>query len=182
MSCVLASCRTNWEIPMKRILFLLSFFATVAQASEGTPIAVPAGHTAVMTALGAGDLTYECRAKAGMPDAYEWAFAGPTAILYDKNKAAVGKYYGGPTWEANDGSKVTGKQLAVHPSPTPASIPHQLVQANPATGSGMMSGITYIQRINTQGGVAPADSCSAANAGAKKMVKYQADYVFYKAS
>ena len=167
---------------MKRALILLSAVATFANASEGTPIAVPAGHAAVMTALGAGDLAYECRAKSGMPDSYEWVFAGPTATLYDKNKAAIGKYYGGPTWEANDGSKVTGKQLAVHPSPTPASIPLQLVQANPATGPGLMSGITYIQRINTQGGVAPSDACTAANAGARKMVKYQADYVFYKAS
>lgn len=45
-----------------------------------------------------------------------------------------------------------------------------------------MSGITYIERINTQGGVAPFDACTATNAGARKMVKYQADYVFYKAS
>lgn len=167
---------------MKRILVLLSVVAASAHASEGTLIAVPAGHAAVMTALGAGDLAYECRAKSGMPDSYEWVFAGPTAVLYDKNKAAVGKYYGGPTWEANDGSKVTGKQLAVHPSTTPASIPLQLVQASPTSGSGLMSGVTYIQRINTQGGVAPADACGAANAGSKKMVKYQADYVFYKAS
>jgi hypothetical protein len=167
---------------MKRALVLLSVVAAVAHASEGSPIAVPAGHAAVMTALGAGDLAYECRAKAGMPDSYEWVFAGPTAVLYDKSRTAIGKYYGGPTWEANDGSKVTGKQLAVHPSPTPASIPLQLVQASPTSGSGLMSGVTYIQRINTQGGVAPADACGAANAGSKKMVKYQADYVFYKAS
>lgn len=171
---------------MKRVLVLLSVVAAAAaaqaHATEGTPIAVPAGHAAVMTALGAGDLAYECRAKAGMPNSYEWVFAGPTAVLYDKNKAAIGKYYGGPTWEANDGSKVTGKQLAVHPSPTPASIPLQLVQANPASGAGLMSGITYIQRINTQGGVAPADACGPTNAGSRKMVKYQADYVFYKAS
>ena len=79
-----------------------------------------------------------------------------------------------------DGSKVTGKQLAVSPGPAGA-IPLQLVQAAPAMGSGSMNGVTYIQRLNTMGGVAPGDMCGAGNAGAKKTVKYQADYVFYKA-
>jgi hypothetical protein len=152
-------------------------------AAEPSAIAVPAGNTLAMTALGTGELAYECKAKADMAGTYEWVFAGPTAILYDKtSKAAVGKYYAGPTWEANDGSKVGGKQLAVSPSGNPASIPLQLVQAAPATGQGAMMGISYIQRINTKGGVAPAETCDASRAGTRKMVKYEADYLFYKAS
>ena len=143
-------------------------------------IAVPAGHAAAMTQLGAGDLTYECRARAGMPGEYEWAFAGPNAILYGPGRTAVGKYYAGPTWESSDGSKVTGKQLAVSPADA-GSIPLQLVQANPSSGTGSMNGVTYIQRVNTKGGVAPKDACGASNAGAKRTVTYQADYVFYKA-
>ena len=47
-------------------------------------------------------------------------------------------------------------------------------------GAGAMSGITYIQRVNTKGGVAPPDPCTSATAGSKKVVPYQADYVFYK--
>ena len=92
----------------------------------------------------------------------------------------VGKYYGGPTWEASDGSQVTGKQFAVSPAATPQNIPLQLVQANPAMGSGAMTDVTYIQRLNTVGGVAPSALCTKVNAGAKQQVKYQADYVFYK--
>ncbi|CAN5501588.1 DUF3455 domain-containing protein [soil metagenome] len=144
-------------------------------------VTVPAGNKMVMSALGVGDLTYECRAKANAADGFEWAFVGPVAVLCDGQKAAVGKYYSGPTWESNDGSKVTGKQIAVAPN-KPGSIPLQLVQANPATGNGAMTGITYIQRLNTEGGVAPAEVCAAGNAGTKQTVKYQADYVFYKAS
>lgn len=168
----------------------LALTALLAACSSMTPMAtpnapaavtVPAGNKAVMMAVGMGDLAYECRAKAGATDAFEWVFVGPTATLYDKNKVAVGKYYAGPTWESNDGSKVTGKQLAVSPA-APGSIPLQLVQANPATGNGAMTGVTYIQRLNTMGGVAPADVCNAGAVGSKKMVKYQADYVFYKAS
>src|SRR5688572_2931705 len=70
-------------------------------------IAAPAGKAA-MTLQGVGLLTYECRAKA---ENFEWTFAGPSAELRDRSGTVVGKYYGGPTWEHSDGSKVTGKQL-----------------------------------------------------------------------
>ena len=176
---------------MKNLKLLASSLAAAtlaACASTGsTPsvvvpaaIAVPAGHVAAMTQLGAGDLTYECRAKAAMPGEYEWAFVGPNAVLYGPGRTSLGKYYAGPTWESSDGSKVTGKQLAVSPGDA-GSIPLQLVQANPSTGTGSMNGVTYIQRVNTKGGVAPKDACGASNVGAKQTVTYQADYVFYKA-
>ena len=53
-----------------------------------------------------------------------------------------------------DGSKVTGKQVAVAPAAA-GNIPMQLVKTEPAMGNGAMTGITYIQRVNTKGGVAP---------------------------
>jgi len=160
----------------------LALAACAGTKAPEAPQAVtpPAGSKYLMTTLGVGEITYECRAKAGAADAFEWAFAGPVATLYDSNRAVVGKYYGGPTWEANDGSKVTGKQLAVAPASGTQNIPLQLVQANPASGAGAMMDVTYIQRLNTVGGVAPSAPCSKANAGARQQVKYQADYVFYK--
>ncbi|RYF30784.1 MAG: DUF3455 domain-containing protein, partial [Comamonadaceae bacterium] len=80
-----------------------------------------------------------------------------------------------------DGSKLTATQVAVAPNMAGA-IPLQLVKGNPAMGTGSMQGVTYIQRVATQGGVAPAMACGAGNVGAKQVVKYQADYIFYKAS
>jgi hypothetical protein len=158
----------------------LSFQATAQMMADlPEPVRVPAGHQMAMKAVGVGELTYECRAKAADPAAFEWVFVGPVAKLMDAANKEVGKYYAGPTWESMDGSKVTGKQVAVAPS-TPGNIPLQLVKAEPAIGSGAMSGITYIQRVNTKGGVAPSDPCAAASAGTKKQVPYQADYVFYK--
>lgn len=148
-------------------------------ASVPEAVRVPSSDRLRMETVGVGELTYECRPKRDAAGQFEWAFAGPVATLYDRNRMAVGKYYGGPTWESNDGSKVTGTQVAVAPSETPKSIPLQLVKANPATGSGAMQGVTYIQRLNTQGGVAPDAPCGAANAGAKMQVPYQADYLFY---
>ena len=145
-------------------------------------IAVPTGHKMAFTLKGAGLLNYECRAKSDAPGGAEWVLASPDAALKDRNDALVGKYYGGPTWEHGDGSKVTGKQLATSPAPTAGNIPWQLVQANPTTGAGTLSGVTYIQRINTNAGVAPSEPCSATAAGKKAQVRYAADYVFYKAA
>ena len=79
-----------------------------------------------------------------------------------------------------DGSKVTGKQLAVSPGMTGA-IPLQLVQAAPTMGDGAMAGVTYVQRLKTVGGVAPATpACTGGNSGTKATVPYTADYVFFK--
>ena len=144
------------------------------------PVKAPEGHKAAMTWTGTGELTYECRAKVDNGAMFEWAFVGPDAKLTDtKSRAPMGRYYAGPTWEAADGGKVTGKQVAVAPS-SPGNIPLQLVKAD--VGSGTLEGVTYIQRVNTKGGVAPSDRCDAAASGAKKTVSYSADYVFYRAN
>ena len=152
-----------------------------SQATLPDAVKVPAGHAVVMETVGVGVITYECRAKAAMAGEFEWAFVGPKAVLNNRSGKMVGSYYGPPaTWEAADGSKITGTQLAVAPS-SPGNIPLQLVKANPAMGTGAMTGISHIQRVATQGGVAPAMACAAANMGQKQVVSYQADYIFYKA-
>ena len=156
-----------------------STFAAPDNASLPESVRVPAGHVFKLEAVGIGEITYECREKKDMAGAFEWAFVTPVATLWDTQKKSVGKYYGGPTWEAADGSKVTGKQVAVAPA-SAGNIPLQLVKADPAMGSGAMTGVTYIQRLETKGGVAPSATCNAAAAGTKQQVAYQAKYVFYK--
>jgi len=152
--------------------------APVDNAALPAAVRVPAGETQKMWTVGSGEITYECREKKDLAGQHEWAFVGPVASLKDGGGKVVGKYYGGPTWESTDGSKVTAKQVAVAPQPA-GNLPLQLVKAEPATGAGAMQGVTYIQRLNTRGGVAPATPCAAANVGAKQQVAYQADYVFY---
>lgn len=44
-----------------------------------------------------------------------------------------------------------------------------------------MKDVTYIQRVNTRGGVAPRTPCDAATQGSRTTVPYAADYVFYEA-
>jgi hypothetical protein len=145
-------------------------------------VKVPAGHQVMLETVGAGDITYECRAKAATAGAFEWVFVGPQADLKSRSGTKLGTYYGPPaTWAALDGSKVTGTQVAVAPAGA-GNIPSQLVKANPAMGAGAMTGVSYIQRVATQGGVAPASTCDAGTAGRKETVKYQADYIFWKAA
>ncbi len=155
--------------------------APFSQTSLPDAVKVPAGHRVALETVGAGDITYECRGKANMAGQFEWVFVGPDAKLMDRKGAQIGRYFGPPaTWESQDGSKITGAQLAVSPA-TPGSIPLQLVKANPAMGAGVMQGVTYIQRVATQGGVAPASVCAATSVGQKQVVKYQADYIFWRA-
>ena len=175
---------------MKTISMLVAVAAATLSACTAGPmmkvdnaalpeaVRVPAGQKVTMTTTGVGEITYECREKKDMAGQHEWAFVGPVATLYGADRKAVGNYYAGPTWEAADGSKVTGKQVAVALA-SPGNLPLQLVKAEPAMGAGAMTGVSYIQRLNTKGGVAPAMACDAMSKGKRQQVAYEADYVFY---
>ena len=156
--------------------------AMFSQASLPDVIKVPAGHKVAMETVGVGEITYECRDKANAAGQTEWVFVGPKAALNDRSGKQVGTYYGPPaTWESTDGSKITATQLAVAPAGA-GNIPYQLVKANPAMGSGAMTGVTFIQRVALKGGAAPAAACTMGNKGERQIVKYQADYIFWKAA
>ena len=165
----LSACASNMSAPAMPF----------SQASLPAAVQVPAGHQVAMETVGVGQITYECRAKKDMAG-HEWVFVGPDAKLMSRGGKTIGKYYGPPaTWDFNDGSKVSGAQLAVAPNGS-GNIPLQLVKANPAMGSGMAQGVSHIQRVATRGGVAPAAPCDAAAMGSKRVVTYSADYIFWK--
>ena len=167
---ILAACATTQMAPM------------YDQAALPDAVKVPAGNKVAMETVGVGEITYECRDKKDAAGQYEWVFVGPDAALNDRSGKKMGKYFGPPaTWESMDGSKITGAQVAVAPAGA-GNIPSQLVKANPAAGAGVMTGVTYIQRVATKGGTAPGMTCDAGGKGKKEIVKYQADYIFYKAS
>ncbi len=170
-----------------KALFCLTALLAAAPtvfAQTGLPdsIKVPDGHKVALETTGVGEITYECRDKANAPGQTEWTFVGPKAVLNDRSGKPVGTYFGPPaTWQAQDGSKITGTQLAVAPAGA-GNLPYQLVKANPAEGKGAMSGVSYIQRVALKGGVAPSTECSAANKATQAVVKYQADYIFWAAN
>lgn len=154
--------------------------SSVAAQPLPEAVQVPAGHRVTLETRAMGDITYECRAKTDMPGYFEWVFVAPQATLRTRGGQMVGTYYGPPaTWDFNDGSKVSGAQLALAPHGN-GNIPLQLVKANPAVGQGMAVGVTHIQRLATQGGVAPSMPCDSRVKGSQQVVPYQADYVFWK--
>jgi hypothetical protein len=155
--------------------------ARYSQEQLPNAVKVPDGHQVAMQTVGVGKIAYECRAKKDGAG-HEWVFVGPDAALSDRSGMQVGTYAGPPaTWANLDGSKVTATQVAVAPAGA-GNIPYQLVKANPATGSGAMQGVSYIQRVATHGGVAPAAPCGMESVGARQWVPYQADYIFWKAA
>lgn len=103
---------------------------------------------------------------------------GSDAQLFDKHGKPFGKHFGGPSWEANDGSRVTGKAVA-NVSVDADSIPWLLIKIISHDGNGVLSLATSTQRLNTDGGKAPASGCDASHIGHEVRVPYSADYLFY---
>lgn len=139
-------------------------------------IALPAGNQLAFAYDAIGVQIYGCDPNA---TGYGWVLRGPEANLYGKRGKLAGIHYAGPTWEANDQSKVVAAKLSEH-SADPSSIPWLLLGATAHTGKGRMSGITFIHRVDTAGGKAPAGGCDAAHAGSTTRVDYTATYYFYE--
>jgi len=161
---------------------LLSTFGLVACSTTPATVAVPdsikgqPNEQVVMVAPAKGVQIYECRAKANQAGAFEWAFVGPEAALYNNAGTQIGKHYGGPTWEANDGSKLVGTVKGRADAPQAGNIPWLLLPTTSSGAKGSFSDVTAIQRVNTVGGIAPTAACGASNVGAGARVPYTADY------
>ena len=84
-----------------------------------------------------------------------------------------------PTWEALDGSRLTGARVASAAAPDGKSIPWLLLRSTSSVGAGLFGDVTWVQRLDTVGGAAPATGCDAEHLGAEVMVPYRADYFFY---
>jgi len=123
-----------------------------------------------------GDQIYVCKADGTQA---AWTLKAPEAQLFHKDGKAFGKHFAGPSWQANDGSQITGKAAANVASPEPDSIPWLLVKVVSHSGDGVLSRVTSIQRLNTKGGKAPASGCDAAHGGQEVRVAYSADYLFF---
>jgi hypothetical protein len=144
-------------------------------------LAVGANETLKMIVPAKGVQIYECRARKEQPGAYEWAFVAPEADLFDSRGNRIGRHYGGPHWEANDGSRILGALKERADAPGTSAIPWLLLTAKSVGPHGAFSRITSIQRVNTAGGIAPAAGCSAENAGINARIAYTTDYYFFGA-
>jgi len=153
-------------------------------------IEVPVGQRAFRMAHAVGTQNYICLG-AGLP----WTFIGPQATVFnDEDEQALthflstNPFEGGlarATWQhSRDTSAVWAQAIASSSDPdyvAPGAIPWLLltvVGAQPGpTGGDKLAATTFIQRVNTVGGIVPAGSCPAV--GTRMFVPYEADYAFY---
>ena len=142
---------------------------------------VPNDQKLAFVLRGVGVQIYACRAVTNDPARFDWVFIAPQADLLDDQAHKLGKHYAGPTWEANDGSKVVGEVLTKDNGPDPAAIPWLLLRAKEHAGMGIFSKIASVQRLNTKGGKAPANGYTQAKVGTEVRIPYTADYYFYGA-
>lgn len=149
---------------------------------EAAAIQAPPANVAFLLGHAKGVQTYPCT------DGKLGTSSVPTAELFDDSDKLklIMTHSKGPTWTAvPDGSAVSlapGKTPIKADSPDPVNdIPWLLVPVGPALTSsanpGVLTGTTFIQRVNTDGGVAPTGACTA-----PVDVPYTADYYFYKAA
>ncbi|MFI5840076.1 DUF3455 domain-containing protein [Catenuloplanes sp. NPDC051500] len=138
-----------------------------------TEIAVPAGNKLIGVMQARGQQVYTCTAGA-------WVFTEPVASLAGlvNGRPATAIHFKGPSWESvEDGSLVTA--VGDGTSAVAGSIAQLRLKATPAAGStGVFGKVTYIQRLATSGGAAPAGACTD---GTRLGVAYRAEYRFYAA-
>lgn len=158
-------------------------------------IEVPAGHTLFLQASASGTQNYVCLPTAS---GFGWAFFGPQATLFQFNRQVTTHFLspnpdeaGLPraTWQdSQDTSRVWASAVASSSDPKfvkSGAIPWLLLEvvgADRGPGGGTrLTDITYIQRLRTSGGIAPTNGCDdPADVGAKALVPYKTDYLFYR--
>ena len=179
-----------------------------AAAHKVTPPSVPAqlevpGNTAFLVGHATGTQNYVCLPKdAG----FAYVLFTPEATLFDDHGKQIITHYFSPnlapdpdeiagtiraTWQTSDTSIVWAKATA---AATHASDPNFVAEGAVAwltlarvgaqdgpRGEDTLSDVTFIQRLNTSGGLAPGDCTSAADVGKTAFRPYTADYVFYSA-
>src|SRR5213079_2434246 len=137
-----------WSRLRPLVFVALAPIAGTASAQVPPALAAP-DQSAVATFHAEGAQVYDC--KVGNDGKLAWAFREPIATLLLDGKT-IGRHYAGPNWEHMDGSAVGAKVAANAPGSTAKDIPWLKLEVTSGRGSGALSGVTTVQRINTMGG------------------------------
>ena len=150
-------------------------------APPSTPgsIQVPGSAQPFLKAHAKGVQIYACGPKKDAPKELEWSLKAPEAELFDEQGKSLGKHFAGPTWQATDNSKVVGAMKAKVEAPSAGAVPWLLLEAKSNEGQGVFAHVSFVQRVDTEGGKAPATGCDKAHLKAETRVDYQANYYFY---
>lgn len=176
--------------------------AQAAHAQTVTPPAVPVGlevpapNQAFLLGRAVGTQNYVC-APSGPLGRVAWVLFTPQATLFDDQRQQIITHFFSPnpdpndenvvraTWQdSRDTSAIWARAIAsatVNPNAI-AWVKLEVVgrQSGP-TGGNALFGTTFVQRVNTEGGLAPSTGCDVlSDVGHKAFVPYTADYFFYK--
>lgn len=164
---------------IKQIMLLAALSPALGYAAVSIPdkIRAPEGHEAFLTVHARGDQIYQCNADQG---GYAWQIQAPDAQLFDDHGQIVGKHYEGPVWEYKEGSRLQGKIIERVDMAPGSAITWLLVKVIGHKGDSQFAKASYINRINTNGGLPPTSGCDANHLGSEKRVSYSADYIFYQ--
>ena len=166
-----------------------------------TDITVPAGNELFLVGHAIGTQNYTCVAVPSDEGLmFSWVPFGPQATLFNDRGAQLTTHFlsanpdedgkARPTWQSSrDTSAVWGEPIALTSDSSkvePGAIPWLLLRVvgreGRPTGSRHLARTSFIQRINTSGGVAPATGCAEdENIGDKALVPYSTDYLFFRA-
>ncbi len=182
---------------------------TPASTPDGklTPPPVPGdlkvedGNEVFLIGHAIGTQNYACQpcvaGTAGCNNGVAFVLFTPQATLFKDDGKQVITHFNSPnplennlvraSWQhSQDTSRVWAKAIGSVPV-TPNAIAWLLLQVKDVgalagpTGGRKLTGTTFIQRVNTLGGLAPTTGCTRPeDLGAKAFVPYTADYVFYK--
>jgi hypothetical protein len=150
--------------------------ATTHHPALGSPVVppelkVPAGNKPVAVLGAKGVQTYTCTDGA-------WKFLEPAATLWNKHdawKKTVALHSRGPVWVSTvDGSAVNATVVAS--LARKGAVPELLLKASATRGDGVFGKVSYVQRLQTEGGLAPTGTCTGT---AQIGVPYSATYMFY---
>ena len=161
---------------------VLMFLGCATGPTVAPNLRVPAEQKPFLHAFAKGVQIYSCEASSTEPAKFSWKLKAPEAMLFTECGRVIGSHYAGPTWECDrDGSKVVGTVLQRSAAPGSNAIPWLLLQAKATAGAGEFEHVSYVQRVNTSGGLAPTTGADAAQRGQEVRVPYTAEYYFYRA-
>jgi hypothetical protein len=192
---------------------MMSTGVRAADADDLTPPRVPGplkvedDNRLFRVGHGIGTQNYVCTPSTTSVSGYAFSLFTPQATLFDDDGAQLITHFFSPnsdpqvkppeagtirvTWEdSRDSSRVWGfvaQQSTDGNFVRRDAVAWLLVQTSGVaagpTGGDRMTKTTFIQRVNTVGGLAPATGCSSfEDLGRKAFVPYSADYFFYRKS
>ncbi|HEU0201694.1 MAG TPA: DUF3455 domain-containing protein [Burkholderiaceae bacterium] len=136
-------------------------------------IRTPDGQEPVLRLSARGVQVFRCEQRPGGPI---WAFRLPEAELYNEQGQLVARHGANFSFEHTDGSRLVGA-IAAHDEVGDDLF--WLLISTKSFGNGALTGVRYVQRVNTKGG-RPPGRCSASQLDRLLRVPFSAEFVFYK--